>query len=149
MYIPKQRIYRVSEGFDGQGMYKGSGWLVSGAMHGPRHPCPEVDARMGKDWDDLYGTYGQSYRARFLFGFATLDQLRSWIYQAQWRQGLHDLGLRIHVWERNDTPVSRVPNKHQGRPDGVPPSFLIGDTQAVFDPAYFNHVETMELINLP
>lgn len=103
-------IYRV-ESKRGTGMYVNSScWSVKEAMQEyERHPDPTQDAGLRDVWRDLY--YGHE-STLFSFGFATIAQLKSWIYRDDWRQILHDHGFAVYAYNAK--------------------TYHLGDTQAIF-----------------
>lgn len=103
------RIYRV-ENVDGKGMYCGTEAGVQMNGDSSRHPLPREDAKIGCEWRErLSGEIDEQ-----IFGFASLEQLRFWIYKTKWRKSLKSEGFRVSVYE--------VPVEHA----------LVGDTQAIF-----------------
>lgn len=85
-----------------------------------RHPGPHDDRELGY--------FSLAYRRRFVFGFRTKAQLRSWFYPRDWRQALHDAGYRLTKW--------RVPAGMAH----------VSDVQAVFRRSLSVLVETTNLI---
>lgn len=87
-------IWRI-EDENGGGMYRGgcegfatvaadvSDWATD------RHPSPL--------WDEALGFFDidRDEREYWKFGFATLSQMRQWVYKAAWRRGLDDLGYSL------------------------------------------------------
>lgn len=102
-------IYRC-ETVDGIGIYRGgvADGLGLYEMTG-RHPCPHEDAGMREAWEKLGDT------EKWLFGFKSLDQLRSWIYKDEQRLGLKRRGVVVRVYKACEA--------------------IYGDTQAVFNTA--------------
>lgn len=105
------KIWRV-ETPDGGGIYRGnfsaSDWYDEG-FHNARHPTPSEDALLSEKWDDF-----RFQHSGIRFGFTSREQMRAWLYKAEWRARLKDLGCRAVIYEV---------------PDGFA---LAGDTQAVF-----------------
>lgn len=93
------------------GMYRNNS-LASEEMHemSGRHPAPFSDTKIGPYWN--YRLPGHC--SNKLFGFTSIEQLRFWIYKAEWRESLHDEGYAISYYE--------VPEEYA----------LLGDTQAIF-----------------
>lgn len=101
------RIYRV-ENQHGTGMYHVWDRFALNE-NSERHPTPHHDSRlMQAGWE----AFKARYYSDVYFGFSSLDQLRSWVYQDRWREELYSHGYNIHVYEADEA--------------------LLGDTQAVF-----------------
>lgn len=84
-------------------------WDIKDCMQSSdRHPSPDQDAALSGPW------YALPYEQRkyYYFGFSTIAQLKSWIYQQNWRAKMDRAGFRVVVYDTTD--------------------YLIGDTQAVF-----------------
>lgn len=85
-------IWRI-ENEDGEGIYRGSTGLFNidegSTMTSARHPCPIYDNGLG--WTDI----DSSERELWKFGFATLAQMRQWVYKSKWRIGLDQLGFSL------------------------------------------------------
>lgn len=131
------KVYRV-EDKDGKGMYCGRVSLWG--MHDPvRHPTPMDDSRLMRSFQRDTGGIGDARTefdkflfdefGRVRFGFSSLDQLRRWIYDDEWKDTLYVYGFKLNVYE-----CDRV---------------WVGDTQAVFD-THCGHsiVKTINLIEV-
>ena len=105
------RIYRVEDG-DGWGMYSGNMSMgdlsPSGDQSSPRHPTPNNDSAIAEDYVNFCRGC-----AKERFGFATLAQLRAWIYKDAWLRTLDGWGYRLSIYEA--------------------PRAIVGNTQALFD----------------
>lgn len=77
-------IYRV-ENQRGVGMYKAYAKACYAMVGSDRHPSPNDDAELRPAWHQLLN---EGLYRHYNFGFATLDQLRSWIYKDEWREEL-------------------------------------------------------------
>ena len=86
-----------------------------------RHPVPQLDEALG--WYEIPG----KERDMYYFGFASIEQLKFWIYQKECRELLHEEGFKISVYEGNI--------KH-------------GDTQAVIHIKGKTLVETLNLTEI-
>lgn len=87
-------VYRV-ENKDGIGMYRGDAYNCTFKMYGQRHLAPSEDAELCDFWDDT----SLAERDALRFAFATIDQLRAWIYHIGWRRALHKIGLVVSVYD--------------------------------------------------
>jgi len=76
----------------GVGMYC-SGARATGQMFDldTYHPSPNNDGKLGDVWAELHN------KVEWRFGFASIDQLRMWIYRQEWRDSLHEQGLYVSV----------------------------------------------------
>lgn len=103
------KVYRV-ENSNGGGMYTETECTPSYEMiEEARHPTPDKDALLAPLWQIELETANY---LRFSFAFASLEQLKFWIYREDWRKKLDENGFGVSVYETD--------------------SALIGDTQAVF-----------------
>lgn len=81
------------------------------------HPSPSDDARFAKAADELniekfeFGRYKLECRR---FGFKSLDQLRAWIYNPEWRRKLEDEDFCVYEIVPKDD------------------SLIVGDSQCAF-----------------
>jgi len=90
-------LYRVHHKDDiFKGMYRCS-LYVSLDMQGDRHPTPCDDDKLSPKWDRRF-----EVRTRYYFGFSSLDQFASWIYNAEWWQQLEDGGCVISSFKVPD-----------------------------------------------
>lgn len=101
------RVYRVQNSL-GDGMYRAS--ISSMMLEDVRHPEPYRDSAL-MDEMEVAGFCRGIPDCYFYYGFASIEQLKSWIYEEQWRWILDGSGYQVTVWEG--------PAAH-------------GDTQAVF-----------------
>jgi hypothetical protein len=134
-------IYRI-ETESGGGMYQGSyGALCPLTFDSARHPIPENDSLLMDNmscviereglppatsaWSFIYG--------RYRFGFASVDQLRAWVYQDDWLVKLHLYGLRLAVYDVDDEDC------------------VVGYTQAIFrnsEPWKTNYFNILDFFGL-
>ena len=89
-----------------------------------RHPIPSDDAQLREFYFDT--------GFEMLYGFANQSQARSWIYKHEIRQALADYDFVVYRF--------RMTGK-----DGV--HHKAGDTQAMFDPAHAELIETIEILD--
>ncbi len=114
-------IYRI-ENKEGEGLYTafpvGSYPRIE-MNEDKRHPPPFDDDKIRQTWTDLLD--------RLNFGFASMDQLRFWVYKREWREDLHKKGMSIKRITANG---------------------VHGDTQAVFLPETRKDIETISLLDV-
>lgn len=109
-------IYRVQNDLN-QGMYRGRGChgFTANDMFcdSPHlvHPMPHSDSKLMQAVEARGPGYDFITPMDY-FGFGSLDQVRRWIYQCDWRIALDRSGFFIQAWE--------------------PAMPAFGDTQAVF-----------------
>ena len=116
-------IYRV-EDLNGVGLYRcGCGLRCAEIMQYKRHPTPSEDAELSAWWSRNYKT-----RAEYIFGYSTLEQLKSWIYAKKWRVEIKQSGLVCSVYETND--------------------FIVGATQAVFRNRTAKKIGEIDILDL-
>ncbi len=117
-------IYRVEDS-DNCGMYSAD---ISNNMFElqSRHPPPHDDVTLGPKWKVLTSDQKDPYR----FGFASLEQLKFWIYMQEWRTELEAEGYRVSVY--------LVPSKFT----------MVGETQCVFLPEEATKLHTMSLLEI-
>lgn len=60
---------------------------------GSPHPTPSNDPALG--WYDI----PDCDRDHYHFGFATLSQMRQWVYKAVWRRKLSDMDILLNKYE--------------------------------------------------
>lgn len=111
------KFFRVCRGAGqvGDGMYCDSRGIRDAPGYitlWERHPLPRDDTAL--DWGDIEYRIGVDELDLF-FGFSSKAQLRSWIYNAEWREYLASVGFEVRMWDL---------------PEG---SMHSGDTQAVAD----------------
>lgn len=112
----RELCFRV-ENADGVGMYRSDN-RIGRAMQDPqRHPLPDEDAMLRHAWSVLQETH-QSHM--FLFGFSSIPQLRSWIYDERVVDSLGEAGFMLAVYSCEE--------------------YYLGDTQMIF------RRETAELV---
>ena len=151
------KVYRV-EAKDGYGMYSSDqdvAYVFRTSKVSPRHPMAERDDALVKagwhvkewNWGALGRWYspvcpaGHEFHADggwaatkaddgTRFAFASLEQLKNWIYRDAWRQRLQERGYHIKVYETQDA--------------------IGGDTQAVFNALAddIKVVETLDIVTL-
>jgi len=71
---------------------------ICDSTDGDKHPTPYNDIQLG--WSRL----GDVGRDSYYFGFASLAQMRQWVYMPKWRRALADYGLVLRKY--------RVPAKY-------------------------------------
>lgn len=136
-------IYRI-ETESGGGMYQGNyGAMCPLTFDSARHPIPENDSLLmdnmfyvieRENWPHDTSAHSFIY-GRYRFGFASVDQLRAWVYQDDWLVKLHRYGLRLAVYDVADEDC------------------VVGYTQAIFRNAepwktnYFNILDFFGLQN--
>lgn len=113
------RIYRV-ENSAGEGIYSASYLVSKPYRQSPNHPLPEHDVKLGP----LYELFFQDH---FKFAFATIDQLKNWVDDIDWRVDLNVGGLKVYEIEA---------------------VAWLGDTQAFYDPNTRVDVSTMRLTEI-
>lgn len=106
------KIYRM-QNEDGEGMYRKSS--VSEAIFGDttnrsKHPSPKDDSKISKFWCDLSFLWAEKY----YFGFASILQMRNWIYDDFWFDQLAEKGYHPYELEIEEEYVQ------------------IGNTQAIY-----------------
>jgi hypothetical protein len=114
-------IYRVEDA-TGEGLYSAfdPGTYPRVEMQDEkRHPVPLDDDKISPVWLKL--------QDKLNFGFASLDQLRFWVYKRVWREDLHKYGLSIKK---------------------IKAKGVLGDTQAVFLPETREDIETISLLDV-
>lgn len=117
-------IWRI-EDENGEGMYRGSRTIEEvddmTSWSSSRHPCPHFDDGLG--WNDI----DCDERDAWKFGFATLGQMRQWVYKAKWRKGLDEIGFSLVCY--------RVPDKFGRR----------SNFQAIFHSEHAERVEVRQV----
>lgn len=98
----KVLVYRI-EDVGGKGMYWCGLWDCAVGERGDtaRHPCPEDDSRL---WQN-YRKRPEGCIVHFHFGFASIAQLRAWLYQDEWLERMHELGGVLKVYDVDDEHV--------------------------------------------
>lgn len=117
-------IYRVEDSYH-TGMYSAE---TSSNMFElqSRHPPPEDDVTLGPKWKAL----SKDERDPYHFGFASMEQLKFWIYMQEWRTELESEGYRVSVYS-----VS-------------PSCALVGETQCVFLPEAAKKLYSQSLLEI-
>lgn len=133
------KIYRVEDA-KGWGIYNGSGLADAARIDSgetERHPMAYRDeklrayARRGNFFEPVVwrGEPGKWHnKGKLRYGFASLDQLRFWIYAKAWRVRMEDAGARIGIYDAAEC--------------------LVGETQAVFNVATATLIETLKLTEI-
>lgn len=99
-------IWRI-ENENGGGMYRSGhndfGTIAAevGDWASDRHPSPIWDDALG--WGDIC----PYERDLWKFGFASLSQMRQWVYKAKWRRSLDEIGFSLVCY--------RVPDEYGRR----------------------------------
>ena len=119
MELERLTLYRV-ENANRTGLYRASELACDVLSESTRHPMPYADDGLTDYWD----TIGYGKVVVHQFAFASLEQLKFWIYRASIRRALADAGLQVSV-------ISAM---------GV-----AGDTQAVFLPETREDIEVLSL----
>lgn len=128
-------VYRIEHAETKAGMYRLAGVdlyqiMTSYGWDGDqdRHPSPESDSVLMQS--GIPGnTWGLGEISHLRFGFASVDQLRSWLYKDEWLLGLHNHGYVLAIIETEEA--------------------YIGSTQAVFlRPEVYETVSIKEYFKL-
>ena len=99
--MPKFFSVRKAGAGIGDGMYCGVPSLhqCQGYSTDGSHPAP---------WNDTALLWGETERTvgarseECLFGFGSLEQLKAWLYNSEWREYLHEHGYVVKVWDLAD-----------------------------------------------
>lgn len=116
----KMIIYRV-ENSRGEGIYYGA-CSVKYKMQDENHPTPSKDCLLVKlvkiNYPKKIKTNLFSPKEKwissdfiqetFIFGFASIEQLKRWIYKGEWRYDLSHEGFRISVYECEEAYCGRT-----------------------------------------
>lgn len=86
-------VYRI-EMPNGVGMYRCYLACADDIQDDMRHPTPTEDAELWPFWKDM----GYRERGQMRFGYATIAQLKSWVYKKSWRKKIKDHGLVVSVY---------------------------------------------------
>ena len=88
------RMFRIQDAC-GKGSYRNKDWPgveeISSWDSLNRHPMPQDDSKLREENKDLFmdSWCGLVFNAsRFIFGFSTIEQLRSWLYKDEWLENL-------------------------------------------------------------
>ena len=122
-------VYRV-ENAQGGGMYRNDGLSVASICDisdysSARHPHPTADDALMRSIPRHLNQMGMPAYV-FNYGFASLEQLKMWLYQNEWRVALSDAGFHVAVYN-------------------CLKDAYVGDTQAVFIKQHATLVETLHL----
>lgn len=120
--MSKTIIFRV-ENKQKVGMYRDE--RTSYLMQGYQHPPPSRDSALCEVWDNLYE---MGEHSGYIFGFATLEQLKSWIYEDEWRFVLNSFRFHVYMYETDD--------------------YYEGDTQAIFRKSTAKRVGMVSLTHI-
>lgn len=97
----------------GDGMYSTADGLFSYPRYctdNSKHPAPYRDTAL--NWDDIAYILGVPPGLCY-FGFGSIEQLKAWLFDEEWRLHLHKRGFVIKVWSLPDDsefPKMRVGN---------------------------------------
>lgn len=109
----KELVFRVEHAESRKGIYWQGSKICPDLHEYGSHPPPEDDYAIRTIWYDIKISYADRRRDNpWLFGFASIEQLRRWIYQTEWLETLHEEGFVLSIYQ--------CERSH------------IGDTQAVF-----------------
>jgi hypothetical protein len=87
-------FYRVEHEENGKGMHT-SGASCQFQIDSGRHPLPKNDSLIS-DW------YYENFTPDYFFAFASLEQMRAWVYSDAWVDHLHTEGFVINVYQTDD-----------------------------------------------
>lgn len=91
-------VYRIEDA-DGGGIYRGySGRSWDYAHDDMKHPLPYEDSLLAP----LYNKLDSSARSNYIYGFSSIQQLRSWIYADGWLLDMHDAGFKLSIYNVTD-----------------------------------------------
>ena len=105
-------VRRAGHGI-GDGMYTADDGLFAASDYctvDSVHPAPYRDTAL--NWDNIEYILGVPQHQCY-FGFGSIEQLKAWLFDEEWRLYLHKQGFVIKVWSiHNDTefPKMRVGN---------------------------------------
>lgn len=121
--VRKVLVYRVEHEDTRLGLY--SSRYKFDMNEKDRHPCPSQDPGLGEFY--LQNIYHHAYNrdSPYFFGFASLDQLSSWIYKEEQIAELNATGFVIAIYQTDD--------------------YCIGNTQMVFRKSTARYVGDAEL----
>jgi hypothetical protein len=123
----KIKIFRIQHPKLGSGAY-GSGvdwlWTEQGYPGGDNHPGPNDDDGISGFWSDLSWPAKESY----FFGFASMEQYEKWFFMQDWREAMHNAGLKMFIFE--------VDAKYA----------VIGKSQAIFQRKFAEVLDIQDLI---
>ena len=100
-------IYRI-EDQDLKGPYCQSNAL-SMTVDSQRHPTPSKDSSLVYDFATHFNPDGYTdfyVPDHYRFGFSSMSQLRSWIYDDDWMIDLHDNGYHLSIYELERSAVA-------------------------------------------
>lgn len=126
-------VLRVEHPTTGRGMYNtnpetGQSWAHGAGMPdsaNERHPMPHQDSLFRRNHE-----YANQPYDGYVFGFADKAQLRSWLYEDEFRRNLQEDGLVLSLYE-------------------VPSAYVIsGYTQLTFNREHAEKVGRLDLVTL-
>lgn len=100
----KTTVYRIEDSLTKCGMYGSGGCREAdfGYEHN-HHPAPEEDTLLASRLEAATGESAWSFSyGAYHFGFASLDQLRNWIYRDKWLLALHESGHVLAIIESEE-----------------------------------------------
>lgn len=119
------RIYRIEDALF-HGMYTSGAWRQFGDdTSTPRHPTPHNDSGLVSEG---YESFRAFHSEAMRFGYGSLEQLRSWVYQDDWRRALKAQGFSISIYEADEA--------------------IVGDTQAVFVMKGARRVGSVDIVTM-
>ena len=108
----KEFVFRLEDA-EGTGIYRTlyaqELYALDSAAGGTAHPHPNQDSKLSDHWDMLII---MNQNKEYYFGFASMEQLRRWLFDKEVNQTLHDGGIKISIYQTDD--------------------YYIGDTQMMF-----------------
>jgi len=117
-------VYRVEDKITGRGMYRCGLRCAGNMQHDMRHPDANQDAELRAYWQST--DYVE--REEIYFAFATVAQLKAWIYKDSWRKEIAKEGLVVSVYSAR--------------------FIRIGATQAVFRLRTAKKIGEVDILNL-
>ena len=105
-----QTVFRIQHKDTGKGMYRHTGRCLASICSSSydveydRHPTPWEDSKLTDSILEKYDSVGSVIynESPYLYGFISVDQLRSWLYRDEWLLGLHNEGYILIVVETDD-----------------------------------------------
>jgi hypothetical protein len=105
----KQIVYRVERKDNRRGIYSGMGGLyeISSYSTDSRHPEPERDSLL------IASITAAGHRAytkieTLHYGFVSIDQLRSWLYDDEWLKELSENGFILAEYKSEEVYVGNT-----------------------------------------
>jgi hypothetical protein len=140
-------VYRIEYEPDGEGCYqrfneekdRGFGAITGSTIADERHPHPSSDSLLQKNLQEagfqpatgFLGLFGMISYEPYRFGFASIEQLRAWMFKDSWLTSLADQNYILAVCK---VPAYQV---------------LVGNTQCVFiRPEIYEKKNLREFFNL-